>query len=305
MKLRQAPSGFAAGIIIALLGAICFSTKAIFVKLAYRDTSVDAVTLLALRMVFSLPFFLISALVTSSKAGNVKFSRKQWLGVALVGSLGYYISSLLDFFGLQYISASIERLVLFIYPTIVLLISALIFREKIKSIQWLAVGITYGGLLLAFVSEAQVNDDSSSFYLGAALIFGCAVTYAFYIVGSGRLIPIVGAVKFNSYAMTFACIGVLLHYFFTSNQSLLQLDPLVYVYSFAMAIVSTVIPSYMVTAGIKRIGSENAAIVGSVGPVSTILQAYFFLAEPITIWQILGTVLILVGVFLIGNSKSR
>jgi drug/metabolite transporter (DMT)-like permease len=124
------------GIILCLFGAIFFSTKAIFVKLAYRDTSVDAIALLALRMIFSLPFFLVSALIVSSKADNVRFTGKQWLYVALVGCLGYYASSLLDFLGLQYISASIERLVLFIYPTLVLLISALVFRQKITGIQW-------------------------------------------------------------------------------------------------------------------------------------------------------------------------
>jgi drug/metabolite transporter (DMT)-like permease len=306
MTANTKQSQFYAGIILALLGAVCFSTKAIFVKLSYRDTTVDAVTLLALRMVFSLPFFVMSAIVSSGKSDNVKFTGKQWIGVALVGCLGYYVSSLLDFLGLQYISAGIERLVLFIYPTLVLLMSALIFKKKIKGWQWVAVLVTYAGLLLAFISEANLNvDHSGKFYLGAALIFACAVTYAIYIVGSGRLIPVVGATKFNSYAMSFACVAVLIHFVVVNDNSLLNLEPRVYVYSGLMALIGTVIPSFMVTQGIKRIGSDNAAIVGSVGPVSTILQAYIFLAEPITLPQVIGTILILVGVLIIGRSQKK
>lgn len=304
MNNRASQSHFVSGVIICLFGAVFFSTKAVVVKLAYRDTTVDAVTLLALRMVFSLPFFVVSAWMSSRKSDNVRFTSKQWIGVALVGCLGYYVSSLLDFLGLQYISAGIERLILFVYPTLVLLISALIFRKKIKPLQWIAVAVTYAGLILAFFGEATINTNTPAFYLGSALIFGCAITFALYIVGSGRLIPIVGASKFNSYAMSFACLAVLLHFFITSDQSLFNLDKMVYGYSMTMALVGTVIPSYLVTEGIKRIGSDNAAIVGSVGPVSTILQAHLFLSEPILATQIAGTALILAGVLIVGKNKS-
>ena len=282
------------------MGAICFSTKAIFVKLAYRDTLVDPVSLLTLRMIFSLPFFLVSAFVFSNKQGNIRLTGKQWVGVALVGCLGYYVSSLLDFLGLQYISAGIERLVLFIYPTLVVLMSSLFFKEKINRTQWLAIAITYAGLFLAFVSELGFQlHPPEHFYLGTLLIFACAFTYAAYIVGSGKLIPLVGAAKFNSFAMSFAALGVLLHFFFTSDQSLSHLSWKVYGYSFLMAILSTVIPSYLISEGIKRIGPDNTAIVSSVGPVSTILQANILLSEPISVLQIMGTVFILIGVLLI------
>jgi len=296
-------SYFISGVIICLLGATCFSTKAIFVKLAYRDTGVSAVTLLALRMIFSLPFFVISAITASGKQNNIRFSPKQWFYVALVGCLGYYVSSLLDFLGLQYVSAGIERLILFIYPTMVLLFIALFFGDRIRQKQWLAVAITYAGLILAFVAEADFAPAANNhFMLGSILIFACAITYALYIVGSGRLIPQIGAAKFNSYAMSFACVAVLLHFWITSaGQSLLHHESLVYIYSALMAILSTVIPSYLVSEGIKRIGSDNAAIVGSIGPVSTILQAYFFLDESISGLQIMGTLLVLAGVLLIGK----
>ena len=289
-----------------LIGCNLFFTKAIFVKLAYRDTGVDAVSLLALRMIFSLPFFLVSAGVYSSKENNVKFTTKQWMYVALIGCLGYYISSLLDFMGLQFVTASIERLILFIYPTLVLLMNSVLFKQKIKLIQWLAVIITYAGLLLAFFSEVDIDSSQNENFLwGSFLIFVCAFTYAAYIVGSGKLIPVVGAIKFNSYAMSFACVGVLLHFFVTSEQSLIELPARVYTYSFLMAILSTVIPSYLVALGIKRIGSDTAAIVGSVGPVSTILLAYFFLNESIYAMQIVGTAMILFGVLLVSRGKGE
>jgi drug/metabolite transporter (DMT)-like permease len=235
------------GILLALLGAVCFSTKAIFVKLAYRDTNIDALTLLAWRMIFSVPFFVGASVFASNKSDNIKFTTRQWFYIALIGCLGYYVSSLLDFLGLQYISAGMERLILFIYPTLVLLMSALIFKVKVKPLQWLALIVTYFGLAIAFFGEVDFSSpQKKDFLLGAVLIFICAFTYAAYIVGSGRLIPKVGAIKFNSYAMSFASIGVLLHFAFFSEVSLLHLPRQVYVYSFLMAIFSTVIPSYLV-----------------------------------------------------------
>jgi drug/metabolite transporter (DMT)-like permease len=306
--MTQSKNGdyFIGGIIIALLGAICFSTKAILVKLAYRDTEVDTISLLALRMIFSLPFFIAYAFTSSSKQTNVRFTGKQWVSVAIIGCLGYYVSSLLDFLGLQYVTASIERLILFVYPTLVLLMSAIIFKEKIKPIQWLALIVTYAGLLIAFFGEVDLNSQQSdNFIFGSILIFICAFTFAAYIVGSGRLIPLLGAAKFNSYAMCFASIGVLTHFFITSDVSLFHFSGTVYFYSFLMAIISTVVPSYLVVEGIKRIGSDNVAIVGSIGPVSTIIMAYFFLDEHIYFLQLVGTAMILLGVLLISRQKRK
>lgn len=294
------------GILITILGSICFSAKAIFVKLAYFETSIDAVSLLALRMIFSIPFFLVSAFISSSKKDNVKFTTRQWVYIAFIGCLGYYVSSLLDFLGLQYISAGMERLILFMYPTIVVLMSAMILKEKIKTKQWIALILTYAGLLVAFAGEVSLGaSDDANFYLGCFLVFACAVTFAAYIVGSGKLIPMVGPMKFNSYAMSFAAVGVLLHYFITSDKSLFNLDDKVYIFSFLMAIISTVIPSYLRSEGIKRIGPENASIITSIGPASTIIQANIFLDEPIFALQIAGTVLILSGVMLISWKAKR
>ena len=301
MVEKKSYSYFLAGVVICLLGAICFSTKAIFVKLAYRETQVDAVSLLALRMIFALPFFLVSAWWSSARTENVPFTWKQWLAVAGIGCLGYYVSSLLDFLGLQYVTAGIERLILFVYPTLVLLMSAFILKVKIKPIQWLALVITYAGLMLAFWGEVRFDNQPQTFYLGVILIFICAVTYAMYIVASGQLIPAIGATKFNSYAMSFAALAVVLHFLIVNDNSLFNLDKQVYLYSFLMAIIGTVIPSYLVAIGIKRVGSGNAAIIGSVGPVSTIVQASFFLQEPIHLLQLVGTAFILGGVLMISK----
>ena len=296
---------FIIGTLLCFLGAIFFSTKAIFVKLAYRDTNVDAVSLLALRMLFSLPFFIASAWFTSRQRANVKFTLKRWLMVALVGCLGYYISSLLDFIGLQYVTAGIERLILFIYPTLVLIMSSFLFKQKVRLIQWVAIVVTYLGLLTALFGEIDFSPaNNKDFVVGSVYIFICAITFAAYIVGSGRLIPAVGANKFNSYAMSFACIGVLTHFFVTTDHSLVNFSWQIYLYGAVMALFSTIIPSYLISGGIKRVGSENAAIIGSVGPISTILQAYFFLGEPITVLQIVGTILILIGVLIIGRKPN-
>ncbi len=297
-------SDFFSGFFIALLGAFLFSTKAILVKLAYRDTGVDAVTLLALRMIFSLPFFLVSAWFTSSKPENDKFTRQQWFYVAVIGCLGYYISSLLDFVGLQYVTAGMERLILFVYPTLVLLFSAALFKQKVKSIQLMATVITYLGLVIAFVGEIDFATlPSSDFYFGASMIFLCAITYASYILGSGRLIPQLGAVKFNSYAMLFASMAVLIHFFLSSSLSIRNLSPITYLYGLLMAVFATVLPSYLVAEGIKRIGSGNTSIVSSVGPVATLVMAYVVLGESLSMAQIVGTAMILIGVYIIGKFR--
>lgn len=302
---RTKSSGYLiGGVLISILGAICFSTKAVIVKLAYLEYPVDAITLLAIRMIFSLPFFLISAMVTSNKKENVQFTKRQWIDIAILGCFGYYISSLLDFQGLKYVSAGIERLILFIYPTFVLLISAFWMKRKVRSIEWLAVMITYAGLCVAFIGEVQVQ-SGEDFYFGSMLILICAVTYAIYIAGSGALIPAVGAIKFNSYAMSFAAAAVLIHFMLTSTQSVIGLPFGVYAYGFLMAILSTVVPSYLVSISIKRLGANTTAVIASIGPVSTILQAALLLGESVSVLEIAGTGFIILGILVISWKRTE
>jgi drug/metabolite transporter (DMT)-like permease len=288
------------GLLISLAGSILFSTKAIIVKKAFASTQVDAVTLLTLRMAFSLPFYLLAAYLATSRAGNVRMTKKQWILTFLTGLTGYYISSLFDFIGLQYISAGLERLILFLYPTFAVLINYFIFKQPILRNQWIALVLTYIGIGLAFSGELRMNKADSQLWWGSFLVFICAVTYAFYLVGSGRVIPSVGAFKFTAYAMLSATVGVFLHFLVAGNYAEFQNIQGLVSYGFLLAIIATVAPSFLISNAMKRIGSNNVAIIASIGPVSTILQAHFILGEDIFTEQIIGTALVIIGVLLLG-----
>ncbi|MBS1564142.1 MAG: DMT family transporter [Bacteroidetes bacterium] len=297
------------GFLISFTGAILFSTKAILVKLAFKATHTDALTLLTLRMLFSLPFYLIAAIWGSRREDNVRMNTKQWCWVIVLGLLGYYLSSYFDFIGLQYISAGLERLILFLYPSLAVLINAMLFRQRINAAQGWALLLTYTGIGIAYFGELKVDTGNPNFYWGSFLIFLCAVSYAMYLAGTGRVIPLLGAAKFTTYSMLSASIAVLLHYSIRSlsrgDFSFQHSGSGLWVYALLLALVATVIPSFMLSAGMKRIGPNNAAIVTSIGPVSTILQAHFILGDAIFIEQVLGTILVIIGVLLIGWKGRR
>lgn len=290
---------YSSGFVISFIGAVLFSTKAIFVKLAFAETDTDAITLLALRMVFALPFYLAVAFFYSNRTSNIKFTNKQWLLVIAMGLTGYYLSSLFDFVGLQYISAGLERLILFLYPTFAVMLNAVFFKQKINKIQRVALALTYIGIGIAFFGELRLDNTNPNFLLGSFFIFLCAVTFSIYLVGSGKLIPMVGATKFTAYAMTAAAMGVLSHYFIAGN-TVHHFSTTLIGYGILLAIIATVIPTFLISNGLKKIGSNNVAIISSIGPVSTILQAHFILDEPLTISQIAGTMLVIAGVLLTG-----
>lgn len=293
-----------AGFIITFIAAIFFSTKAIIVKLAFAGTSANAIEMLTLRMIFALPFYLVAAFIISNKKENVKMTSKQWLIVCVIGLLGYYISSLCDFIGLQYISAGLERLILFLYPTFAVLINALVYKQKISSVQWIALLLTYAGIGIAFFGELNADRGNPNFMFGSFMIFLCAVSFAMYLVGSGRIIPSIGSTKFTAYAMLAATIGIFTHFLVTSNIVSLQQGNGLWWYGLVLALVATVIPSFLMSHGMKLIGSNNVAIINSIGPVSTILQAHFILGERMFAAQVTGTLLVIAGVLLIGW-KSR
>ena len=294
-----------AGFLIAFLGAVLFSTKAIMVKLAFNQVKVDALSLLTLRMVFSLPFYLIAAFMISNKQGNIRLSARQWLYILLLGLFGYYLSSLFDFLGLQYISAGLERLILFLYPTFVLLINTLIFKQTVSRNQQFALLLTYLGVGIAYFGELKIDTANPNFFLGSILIFLCTLTYSIYIAGSGRIIAQTGAAKFTAYAMLSATAFIFLHFLIRGDfQSLRYTDGL-FTYGLLLALVATVIPTFMLSAAINRIGSNNVAIISSVGPVSTIIQAHYFLGEEIFAEQIAGTVLVVAGVLLLSIRPKK
>lgn len=292
------------GFLITFFGAVLFSTKAIIVKKAFHDTRIDALSLLTIRMIFSLPFYLAVAFFSGRQKDNIVFTKRQLLYIIALGLFGYYISSFLDFAGLQYISAGLERLILFLYPTFAVLINAVFFKQRISRIQFLALLLTYTGIGIAYFGELRIDVQNPQFLWGSFMVLICALTYAVYIVGSGKLIPQVGATKFTAYAMLAATAGILIHYMLRGNYTMLQSGTRYWGYGILLAILATVIPSFLISFGLKRIGSNNVAIISGIGPVSTIVQAHFILGEKIFAEQITGTILVIAGVLLIGW-KSR
>lgn len=291
------------GALLVFIGAIMHSSKAIFIKLAYQHP-IDPVSLVALRMLFALPFFLVIGYFSGRSKSATRLTPKDWVNVALLGFVGYYCAAMLDFMGLQYITASLERLILFIYPTLVVLISAIVYRKKVTRAQAMALVFTYIGVAVVFAGSLDMAQQKN-FMLGVFLIFGCALFYAIYMIGSGKLIPKIGATRFTAYAMTFAVIGVISHYLINNSGSLLQYPTQVYQLSFGMAIIATVVPSFLVSAGIKRIGASDASIVASVGPIATIIMAYMFLNESLSPTQLIGTALVLGGVLLVSLKGKK
>jgi len=289
-----------AGIIFALVAAIGFSAKAILVKLAYLD-DVDAITLLALRMAFALPFFLIVAAKTNLNKRRQALTAQDKFAVVALGLIGYYLASYLDFLGLQYISAGLERLILFLYPTMVVLISALVFRHRIGRTVWIALLISYAGIALVFLHDMRVlQHDALS---GSVLVFASALAYAVYLVGAGHTIVRIGATRFTAYVMTVACVACLLQFAVTHPVAALDIPGRVYGLSIAMAVFSTVMPAFLLAAAMRRIGSMHTSMIGSIGPVSTIFLAYVFLGERMSLEQITGSILVLAGVLMISLKK--
>lgn len=281
----------------ALLGALCvvgsavaFSAKAVIAKLGYRHGA-DPATLLALRMALSLPFFLVAALWTSR--GRSALPKSELGKIVVLGVLGYYLASVLDFYGLVYISAGLERLILFVYPTLVVVLGALVFRTPITRRTLLALALTYGGVALAVKTETA-GAAGPKLWLGVALIFGCALSYACYLLGSGRLIPRIGSLRFTALAMIVSTAAMLVH-FLVVGGTFWGHAPLVYWDGLLLALVCTVLPVFLLAEGIRRIGAGPAAIVGAVGPVSTLLLAHLLLGEPVHAVQAVGTALVLVG----------
>jgi drug/metabolite transporter (DMT)-like permease len=291
------------GLGITLLGAVLFSTKAIIVKKAFKDISVDALTLLTIRMILSLPFY-VAAAFTGSKTGKVQLTHRQWAYMLLLGLFGYYLSSLFDFLGLQYISAGLERLILFLYPTFTVLINRFVFKQPLHRMQKWALLLTYIGIGLAYFGEMNFDNANPDFFMGSALVFACAVTFSIYIAGSGKMIPAVGVTRFTAYAMLAATGGIFIHFLLRGNYMPLQMGAKLWWYGLLLAVVATVIPSFLVSAGLKRIGASNLAIVSSIGPIATIIQAHFILGEQILPLQLAGTAFVIAGILLIGRKRN-
>jgi len=289
------------GVAFALLAAVGFSAKAILVKLAYYD-NVDAVTLLALRMVFSVPFFIGVAVWVRRHHAEPLDTHDRLLVLGL-GFVGYYLSSYLDFLGLQYISAGLERLILFLYPTMTVIISALLYKRGIGRMVIAAMALSYAGIALVFLHD--VGAKEGGIVLGASLVFASTLSYSIYLVGAGHAIARIGTLRFTAYASLVASLACVLQFLVMRPLAALELPLRVYELSIAMAIFSTVLPVFLLSLAIRRIGSGSASLIGSIGPVSTIYMAYVILGESISWLQIAGSFLVLSGVLIISLNSKR
>ena len=290
------------GIGIGVLGIVLFSSKAVMVKLAY-NYEVDAISVLLLRMLFSFPFYIVIAYLYRNQNTIDKPNSKDYLWLVFFGFVGYYLASYFDFVGLTYLKASLERIILFLYPTIVILLNKVFLKQPITKIQALAIGLTYLGIVIAFSDEVSISGSET--YIGGFFILLSAITYASYLVGSGWLIPKFGVMKFTAYAMIISCICVFIHYSVTSEISLFSFSWEVYLLGFLIAVFATVIPSFLVSVSIKMISSSNFAIVAGIGPISTIILAAIFLGERLTLLQLFGALVVILGILLVSIKKQH
>ncbi len=293
----HAPHSIAIGLTLAALGAVAFSGKAIIVKLAYRY-GVDAVTLIMLRMLFALPLFLGLIWWASRRRGAAPIApltRKDWLGIVWLGTTGYYLASFLDFAGLQYITAALERLILYLNPTLVLLLGLVLYGRRIARAQVLGMAVSYAGVLLVFGHEVSLQ--GSDVALGALLVFASAISYALYLSYSGEMVQRLGAMRLVGLATSVACGLCILQFVVLRPLSVaFAVAPEVVWLSVLNATLCTVVPVLLVMMAIERIGSGLAAQVGMVGPMSTMLMGILILDEPFTVWLVAGTTLVLAGV---------
>ena len=286
------------GLALAAAGSVAFSAKAIIVKLAYRH-DVDAVTLIMYRMLFALPLFL--ALAWWSGRGRPPLARRDRAVVAGLGFSGYYLASFLDFAGLQYITASLERLILYLNPTLVLALGWLLFGQRITLRQALALAVSYAGVLLVFGHEVRLTGADSA--LGAALVFGSALSYAVYLVYSGREVRRLGALRLTGWATSVACGLCILQFLLLRPLSAAWVAPAVVWLSLLNAVLCTFAPVLMVMMAIERIGATLTAQTGMIGPVSTIVMGVLILGEPMNAWIVAGTALVLLGVWLLARAR--
>jgi drug/metabolite transporter (DMT)-like permease len=303
MSPAAARSHITTGLLLAAAGSVAFSGKAIIVKLAYRH-GVDAVTLIMYRMLFALPLFLAMVWWATYKTTPrpQPLTRRDWLGLLGLGFSGYYLASFLDFWGLQYISASLERLILYLNPTLVLLLGWVLYHRRITARQAGAMALSYAGVLLVFGHEVRFDGWASA--TGALLVFGSAISYAVYLVYSGEMVKRLGTLRLVGWATTIACVLCLLQFVLLRPLSAAVVAPEVLWLSVVNAVFCTAAPVLMVMMAIERIGSSLAAQTGMIGPLSTIVMGVWILDEPFNHWILAGTVLVVTGVLWVSRQRT-
>jgi len=288
------------GPLLAVVGVLGFSFKAILIKLAYAWEPIDAVTLLTLRMIYSAPIFLLMALFATARGrASAPIMRRDWLRILWLGFIGYYLASLVDFMGLQYVTAALERLMLYLYPTLVVVLSAIFLRQRITGRIALALLLSYAGIALVFGRDLSFSGDPHALWLGAALVFASSFFYALYLIGAGPVIARLGSLRFIALAMLTSAAFVFAQFAATRPASALAAPARIQLLSLTMAIFSTVVPTYLIAEAIKRMGANRTSLVGSLGPVFTIWLGYWILDEPVHWIQLGGVALVLAGVTLV------
>ncbi|HEX6794075.1 MAG TPA: DMT family transporter [Casimicrobiaceae bacterium] len=293
------------GALLAVLGVLGFSFKAILIKLAYRAAPVDPVVLLTLRMLYSAPLFLLMAWWSGRARDAKPIPRRDWFMLTGLGFIGYYLSSLLDFLGLQYITASLERLVLFLYPTIVVVLSAIFLGQPITRRAVTALALSYGGIALAVFHDVRITGDPHAIAVGSGLVFASAVGYAIYLVGVGGIIARLGSSRFIAWAMLASTLFISLQFALTKPLAALAVPSSVQMLALAMALFCTVLPTWMIAESIRRIGASTASLVGSLGPMFTIGFGALLLGEPVNLLQMIGVALVLGGVMLVSRGAGK
>lgn len=283
------------GFVLVLISAFAFAAKTILAKLCYQYGA-DPITVLAIRMTFAGAFF-GSVMVVNLLRGRwtLNFTGRQWLWAVVLGLCGYYLSSLLDFTGLVYVDAYLGRMILFLYPTLVVLINSLLNQSPVSRATWLALALCYGGILLMLLPN--LGGESRNVWLGTGLIFAAALTFALYLVGVERQMKSIDPVRFTSLVMCISCLGVIIHFLLAGGAAKLKVPAPVFAYGFIMGIFSTVLPIYTLAMGISRIGASKAAMISMMGPVLTTVMGIAILGERLTLPQIAGMALVLAGVW--------
>jgi drug/metabolite transporter (DMT)-like permease len=288
---------------LALLGAIFFSGKAIVVKLAYAYP-VDASTLLAMRMLLSLPLFLGALIFTVLREKNAaKMTAKDYGLITLAGLLGYYLASLFDFMGLQYITAGLERLILFTYPSIVLLIACIIKHQWPQPWQLVCMVLSYVGLAVVYGHETVLVGDNTA--LGVVLVFVSAICYASYLIVGERLLKRLGTIRVTAMATLVSAAAILIQINLQQPLSIIVEQPLpVWGWSLVNAVFCTFVPVFAVMTAISLIGAPRVSQLGMIGPIATIALGTWILKEPFTVWHAVGTALVIAGVALLSMKKE-
>lgn len=293
------------GPILAIVAAICFAGKAVLIRLAYAAAPIDATTLVALRMAFSLPFCLFLLWWQARTGTQSKLTRRDWITMIWLGFIGYYIASFLDFWGLEYISSALERILLFTYPILVVLISAAFYGKRVHSREVFALLLTVTGTVISFASDMRLTGSTPALWKGTALVLGSALFYAIFLIGSGHNVGRIGSLRFSALAISIASGFVLAQFFILRPAaSLFTLPTKIYWLGVALAWFSTGLPIFLTVEAIRRVGASRVSIAGSIGPIITIWLGHIFLNEPITLFQMTGAALVLGGVGLITVSGA-